>query len=133
MPSTGASQSRSITGSFGRASRQEENIIEAAWLYFHNGLNQGDIAKRLDISRASVVNYLAEARRRDYVRVTLDSDIFRNNQLAFDLKDRFGLEDALVVPADAASESRSIERVVQAASDWLPNFLSPGDQRTYIS
>ena len=127
MPSTDASQSKPTSGPFGRLSRQEDNIIEAAWLYFHDELNQGDIAKRLDISRASVVNYLAEARRRDYVRVTLDSDIFSNNQLAFDLKDKFGLEDALVVPTDAASEGRSNERVVQAASDWLPKFLNPGD------
>ncbi|MCL6285935.1 sugar-binding transcriptional regulator [Ruegeria sp. 2012CJ41-6] len=109
-------------------SRLEDNIIEAAWLYFHDGLNQGGIAKRLNVSRASVVNYLAEARRRDYVRVALDSDIFRNNQLASDLKDKFGIDDALVVPTDTASVSRSNERVVQAASDWLPNFLNPGDQ-----
>lgn len=90
-------------------------------------MNQGDIAKRLDISRASVVNYLAEARRRDYVRVTLDSDVFRNNQLASDLKQKFGIADALVVPADTSSESRSFERVIRAASDWLPQFLEPGD------
>lgn len=128
MPATAAASTKPTGTGLGRLSRLEDNIIEAAWLYFHDGLNQGDIAKRLNISRASVVNYLAEARRRDYVRVTLDSDIFRTNQLAFDLKEKFGIEDALVVPTDAASVSRSKERVVQAASDWLPNFLDPGDQ-----
>lgn len=111
----------------GRGSRQDDYIIETAWLYFHDGLNQGEIAKRLNISRASVVNYLAEARRRDYVRITLDSDLFRNNQLATELKQRFGIKDALVVPADSTSESRSFERVIRAASDWLPQFLDPGD------
>lgn len=128
MTGTAVVQPKPTSGAMGRVSRLEDNIIEAAWLYFHDGLNQGDIAKRLNISRASVVNYLAEARRRDYVRVSLDSDVFRNNQLASDLKDKFGIEDALIVPADAASESRSKERVIQAASDWLPNFLNPGDQ-----
>ncbi len=128
MPAPAAVPPKPTGSSLGRVSRLEDNIIEAAWLYFHDGLNQGDIAKRLNISRASVVNYLAEARRRDYVRVTLDSDVFRNNQLAFDLKAKFGIEDALIVPTDIASASRSKERVVQAASDWLPNFLNPGDQ-----
>lgn len=128
MSAEAAAPTKPTGTGLGRISRLEDNIIEAAWLYFHDGLNQGDIAKRLNISRASVVNYLAEARRRDYVRVTLDSDIFRTNQLASDLRDKFGIEDALIVPTDATSASRSKERVVQAASDWLPNFLNPGDQ-----
>ena len=127
MTSTATSNARPIGDTAGRGSRQDDYIIEAAWLYFHDGLNQGDIAKRLDISRASVVNYLAEARRRDYVRITLDSDVFRTNQLASDLKQKFGIEDALVVPADTVSENRSFERVIRAASDWLPQFLDPGD------
>ncbi len=111
----------------GRGSRQDDNIVEAAWLYFHDGLNQGEIARRLDVSRASVVNYLAEARRRDYVRVTLNSDVFRNTGLAAELRDKFGIADALVVPADTSSDSRSFDRVIRAASDWLPQFLTPGD------
>ena len=111
----------------GRGSRQDDIVIEAAWCYFHDGLNQSEIAKQLNVSRASVVNYLAEARRRDYVRITLDSDIFRNNQLVFNLKQKFGLTDALVVPADSTSDQRSFERVIRVASDWLPQLLEPGD------
>ena len=34
------------------------------------------------VSRASVVNYLAEARARGWVRVSLDSDVFAGNRLA---------------------------------------------------
>lgn len=127
MRSTASSNARPFGDGAGRGSRQDDYIIEAAWLYFHDGLNQGDIAKRLEISRASVVNYLAEARRRDYVRITLDSDVFRTNQLAYDLKQKFDISDAMVVPADAASANRSFERVIRAASDWLPQFLDPGD------
>lgn len=111
----------------GRGSRQDDYIVEAAWLYFHEGLNQGEIARRLDVSRASVVNYLAEARRRDYVRVTLDTDVFRNTAIAADLRQKFGITDALVVPADTLSDRRSYDRVIRAASDWLPQFLSSGD------
>ncbi len=122
-----SSNARPGVDATGRGSRQEDAIIEAAWCYFHEGLNQNEIAKRMNVSRASVVNYLAEARRRDYVRVTLDSDIFRNNQLVFDLKEKFGLADALVVPTDTTSEQRSFERVIRAASDWLPHLLEPGD------
>ncbi|NEU34530.1 transcriptional regulator, partial [bacterium LRH843] len=44
--------------------RDDAPYIEAAWLYYHDGLNQNEIAERMRISRASVVNYLNEARAR---------------------------------------------------------------------
>jgi len=125
--SVSSSTARPGLDASGRGSRQDDYIIEAAWLYFHDGLNQNEIAKRLSVSRASVVNYLAEARRRDYVRITLDSDVFRNTRLGSQLKQKFNIVDVLVVPADTTSASRSFERVIRAASDWLPQFLEPGD------
>ncbi|MEP4198691.1 MAG: sugar-binding transcriptional regulator [Aliishimia sp.] len=112
----------------GRNIRQDEAIIEAAWCYFHNSMNQSDIAKRLGVSRASVVNYLAEARRRGYVRVSLDPNIFRETALADGLKSKFGLRDVLVVPSDADDGAGSLERTVRAASDWLPDLLETGDR-----
>lgn len=111
-----------------RALRQEDAIIEAAWCYYHDGLNQNEIAARLAVSRATVVNYLAEARRRNYVRISLDSEIFRTHHLAERLKARFGLEQVLVVPADEVDPERSLGRVAQAAADWLPHLLEPGDR-----
>lgn len=110
-----------------RASRQDDAIVEAAWCYYHEGLTQTDIAHKLGVSRASVVNYLAEARRRDYVRITLDTDIFANHQLVHDLKATFGLEEALIVPADPGADHRTVERVIRVASDWVPQLLDPGD------
>lgn len=110
-----------------RPSRQDEAIVEAAWCYFHEGMNQSDIALHLGVSRASVVNYLAEARRRNYVRISLDTSVFRHTALADRLRDAFGLTDVLVIPADPLDEARSLERTVRAASDWLADLLEPGD------
>lgn len=115
------------TDNGGRLSRQDDAIIETAWCYYHEGLNQSEIATKLGVSRASVVNYLAESRRRDYVRVTLDSNVFLHNQLAAELRDAYQLTQVLVIPADDTAEHRSFDRVVRAASDWLPQLLSKGD------
>ena len=108
-------------------SRQDDAIVETAWCYYHEGLNQSEIATKLGVSRASVVNYLAESRRRGYVRVTLDSNVFLHNQLAAELRDAYQLSQALVIPVDETSEQRSFDRVVRAASDWLPQLLESGD------
>lgn len=121
-------QDSSDTGGTSRGSRQDEAIVEAAWCYFHDGMTQSDIAARLGVSRASVVNYLAEARRRDYVRVSLNPDVFRGTSLCDELRAVFSLADALVVPADPGDAARSLERTVRAASDWLPKLLEPGDR-----
>jgi len=107
--------------------RDDTPFVEAAWLYYHDGLNQSDIAARMRISRASVVNYLNEARSRGWVRVHLDSDVFRGHQLAAALRQAYGLAEALVVPDDPA-EPGATGRVTRAAADWLPRLLSPGDR-----
>lgn len=109
-------------------SKQDDAIIEVAWCYYHDGLNQNAIASRLGISRASVVNYLAEARRRDYVRITLNSEIFLNHDLSECLKNRYGMKEVLVVPSDSIEEKQARERVARATADWLPQLLAPGDK-----
>ncbi|PVB61684.1 sugar-binding transcriptional regulator [Labrenzia sp. 011] len=111
-----------------RARSQDEAIIEVTWCYYQDGMNQNEIAERLGISRATVVNYLSEARRRDYVRITLDSDIFRDQQLARALMERFGLHDAIVVPSSPDGADQSLDRVTRVVSDWLPSLLEPGDR-----
>ncbi|MFP7674667.1 sugar-binding transcriptional regulator [Marivita sp. S0852] len=107
--------------------RDDAPFVEAAWLYYHDGLNQNDIAERMRISRATVVNYLNEARSRGWVRVHLDSDVFRGRRLAAELCKAYGLADALVVPDDPV-EPDGAGRVTRAAADWLPRLLEPGDR-----
>ena len=111
-----------------RARSQDDAIIEVTWCYYQEGMNQNEIAERLAISRATVVNYLSEARKRDYVRISLDSDIFRNHELARRLVDRFGLADAVVIPSSPAGTDQSLDRVTRVVADWLPHLLRPGDR-----
>ena len=108
--------------------RFEAMVVEAAWLYYHDGLNQNEIADRMQISRASVVNYLSEARTRDWVRIYLDSEVFLGHRLSNALCDAFGLTAALVVPDDPADAGAEVGRVTRAAADWLPRLLQPGDR-----
>lgn len=127
MSPTTLTNAKPGTDDGGRLSRQDDAIVEAAWCYYHEGLNQSEIATKLGVSRASVVNYLAESRRRDYVRVALDSDVFLHSRLAAELRDAYKLTQCLVIPVDETSEQRSFERVVRASADWLPQLLKSGD------
>ncbi len=106
----------------------ENVVIEVAWLYYQDGLNQKDIAERLGISRATVVNYLQEARESGLIRISLASESFTTHRLALDLCNRFGLQAAFVVPDQGVGIEERFARVVQGAADWLPSLLAPDDQ-----
>nr|WP_255613487.1 sugar-binding domain-containing protein [Pseudogemmobacter faecipullorum] len=105
----------------------ENAVIEVAWLYYHEGLNQKEIADTLSISRATVVNYLQEARERELIRITLAAPAFTTHRLAHELCRRFGLKAAYVVPEEGAGLEQAFRRVVKGAALWLPDLLAPGD------
>ena len=106
----------------------ESIVIEAAWMYYHDGLNQSEIAKLLQVSRATVVNYLQEARERGYIRISLEPAVFTSHQLAQDLRDKFNLQAAFVLPAGINTAEESLMRVARGAAEWLPSLLTNNDR-----
>jgi deoxyribonucleoside regulator len=106
----------------------ENIVIEAAWMYYHDGLNQSEIAKLLQVSRATVVNYLQEARERGYIRISLAPEVFTSHQMAQDLRETFGINAAFVLPGGVGSSEEALMRVARGAADWLPSLLHKGDR-----
>lgn len=104
-------------------------VIEAVWLYHHEGLNQAEAAERLGVSRATVHNLLRAAEARGLVRVAIDCEHMARGELALALAERFGLDRALVVPdaKDAAPGSGALEQVARAAALWLADLTRPDD------
>jgi len=106
----------------------ESIVIEAAWMYYHDGLNQTEIAGQLGVSRATVVNYLQEAKTRGFIRISLSSSAFTTHRLAQDLREKFNLTAAYVVPEGNGSDEDTLLRVARGAGEWLPSLLEPGDR-----
>ncbi len=111
----------------GARTRRNDALIEAAWLYYHEGLNQSEVAQRMRVSRASVVNYLQDARAAGLIRVTLADEPFTRHRLALDLCARYGLSAAYIVPS-ASEPSENLARVARGAAEWLTGLLVPGDR-----
>lgn len=105
----------------------ESIVIEAAWMYYHEGLNQNEIASKLGVSRATVVNYLQEAKERGYIRISLADKAFTNHRLAQELREWFNLTAAYVLPDGTSDDESSLMRVARGAAEWLPSLLEPGD------
>lgn len=106
----------------------ENAVIQVAWMYYEEGLNQKDIAVRLQISRATVVNYLQEARERGLIRISLAAKAFTTHRLAVALCARFNLSAAYVLPDEGLETDAAFTRVVRGAAEWLPDLLLPGDR-----
>ena len=117
-----------------RANALGDPSAEAAWLYFQDGLNQTQIAEIMGVSRASVVNYLQQARDSGLVRVQLDPALVARTEVSRDLAERYGLHAAMVVPngpEDGNSSGppldRSPDRIAAAGAWYLRTRLVPGD------
>jgi len=106
----------------------ESIVVEAAWLYYHEGLNQTEIASRLGVSRATVVNYLQDAKERGFIRISLAPSAFTTHSIAEALRQKFSLKAAFVVPDGTGSAEDRFFRVARGAAEWLPDLLIPGDR-----
>lgn len=99
--------------------------LRAAWLYYNHGLTQKDVADKLGVSRTTVVRLIEEARRRGEVQIWISEGEHDCVQLALALEQRFGLDEAIVVPAGGDAE-QSAKAVGTALGKFLSEAISDG-------
>ena len=73
-------------------------MVQAARMYYLEGLTQQSIAKELGISRSYVSMLLSEARELGIVNVKIKNPLANNAKLANALKDTFGTPNCFVIP-----------------------------------
>ena len=126
----------------GRPQREErieplhdpDPVLQAAWWYFVEDLSQAQIADRLGVSRASVHNYLRQARESGMVHVSVDAAVTARSRLAREVSSRFDLEAVYLAPdppPGAAGDGppdaeREMRHVAKAAAMWLDGLLPKG-------
>jgi DNA-binding transcriptional regulator LsrR (DeoR family) len=101
-------------------------VIWAAWLYYEDSLNQSEVAERLGVSRATVVNYLQEARQRGVVRISIAAEALGTLKLSREVAARYGLQGCYLIPSDG--DARPLhERLGDAGARVLAERLAPDD------
>lgn len=86
------------TPSFGTQNETDRLRARAVWLYHVEGLTQNDIATQLGVNRVMVVRLLADARRRNEVRVTISAPLTELMQVERELEIRHGIGRVIVAP-----------------------------------
>jgi DNA-binding transcriptional regulator LsrR (DeoR family) len=101
----------------------EQIIHKAAWLYYAHGLRQDQVAKELNISRASVAMYLRKARDTGIVNISTSTQLFTDDVLARQVEDALKLDAVWIAPQGGAAS----EVPVLAASVFL-ELVGKGDR-----
>ncbi|KRB19464.1 LacI family transcriptional regulator [Mesorhizobium sp. Root695] len=79
-------------------SRTDRLRIRAAWMYFVEQMTQNEIADVLGVGRVTIVRMLADARARNEVKISIESELSEIVRLERALEKTFGLQQALVAP-----------------------------------
>jgi DNA-binding transcriptional regulator LsrR (DeoR family) len=106
------------------APRSTETLAEAAHLYYVEAQTQQQVAKALGTTRSNVSRMLQAARDRGIIRFEVVRPLHRQRALERSLVEVFGLDEALVLAADAAEDS--LARVGELAAEWLTDHLKDG-------
>ena len=85
----------------------EDLITRIAWLYYKEKLTQQQIAERISLSRQKVQRLLEKARDLEIIQFTLKHPFVNLMTVETELRQRFGLRDAVVAPTTADSNLRS--------------------------
>jgi lsr operon transcriptional repressor len=112
----------------GRSS-SEELLLRVAWFYYKDELTQDEIAKRLSVSRASVGRMLDRARKVGLVSINLNSDHLDAFEVSKQLRQTFGLAEALVIPdheTEAADHAGLNARLGLGGAQYMSTHLRPG-------
>ena len=104
----------------------QDVVTWAAWLYYIDQMTQIDVAKVLGVSRASVVNYLQEARDRGLVSIQFDQKSISETVISKSLQEKYGLTSCVVIPK-TVEELNLSERLGVAAARVLLGMLKSND------
>ena len=111
---------------------KNDPILYATWLYYQDGLSQTDVAKKMGISRVTVVKYLQNAREKGIVQINLDFNTFSSIALALKIKEKFGLKNVIIIPnaSGTLKKNKSTitrEKLANAGSSYLNNIIEDND------
>jgi len=86
---------------------QKKFAARASWYYYKIGMTQGEIANRLGINRARVINILNEARKDGTVTFHVSGEDAELMALEVQLKEKWGLRDVFLTPVVSDEELKN--------------------------
>ena len=97
----------------------------AIWLYFVEGRTQSEVSKLLGVNRVAIVRLLADARRRNEVRITISAPLAELAGVERALEDRYGIAHVIAAPlTDPLADP--VKVIAAAAGAFINGAMQPG-------
>lgn len=93
-----------------RPAPDDDLVVRVAWLHYIEGYNQSDIADMFRLSRPKVTRLLDRARKQGIVKFFIKAPQANLLSLERELKETFGLQDAVVVPT-GKNDEETVENI----------------------
>lgn len=107
-------------------SPRDAQSLDAVRLYYERELSQGEVARQLGVSRPTVSKLIRHAKDRGYVSVQIHDPRTVSTAVAEQLRARYGLELARVVPSQHG-EQELLRELGRAGAAVLAENVADGD------
>ncbi len=108
--------------------QHDEQLTLVARLYYVDGLGQGEVARLANVSQAKVSRWLAQAKQRGIVKISVAQYEPRDVELEAALKTRLGLSHAIVIKSDPNADDVNLRKAVgYFGGKYLHAFLHDDD------
>ena len=116
---------QTVAPNSGIQSETDRLRARAVWLYHVEGCTQNDIATQLGVNRVMVVRLLADARRRNEVRVTISASLADLVELERETEKCFGIARVIIAPF-ADTEGDPVKVIAAAAGNFISGIMKSG-------
>lgn len=102
-------------------------LADVAEMYFLDGKNQAQIAKKVGVTRSMVSRMLTDARRLGIVEININRRLESDRALENELTRRFKLKRAFVLTERERTNERLLRDLGRAGAYMLTKFLAPNE------
>jgi deoxyribonucleoside regulator len=108
-----------------RSDNREDLLARVASLYYEYDYSQQQIGEMLTISRSNISRMLKEAKQKGLVEIRIHKRIPTAPQIEHELRERFGLHQAMVVDQRGEDYETRLASAGQLAAWYLEELLRP--------
>ena len=107
-----------------RPSEIDRLRARAVWLYFVEGHTQNEIANMLGLNRVAVVRLIADARRRNEVRISISAPLAELSGIEQAMQVRYGIARVIAAPVSTAGID-PVKVIAAAAGSYIKPRCAP--------
>ncbi|PXW90179.1 DNA-binding transcriptional regulator LsrR (DeoR family) [Pseudogracilibacillus auburnensis] len=103
-------------------------MVKICQLYYLEGYNQQQLAKKFGISRPQISRIISSAKEEGIVEIKVNNPFGDESIIEQELVDKFGLNDAVIVDTANMTKDQSFGSVAKAGAIFLESVIKKGDE-----